>query len=171
MVPNDFHSLTRAPAEALVRLSTSGTAPGIEDLAGWEYRGWLCAGSLPGPVMRKHRKGFYRLARRGRLGGYNIPCHPGPARTPWVDRLRGPGSWRLGWFLVAEGDGSLLLDYSRDDRASLLSPVRGVREHLVQVRADDPTLLVSAIEILAGSQVRRIGMGIYERHTRSPLGI
>jgi hypothetical protein len=171
MVQHDFLSLTRAPAEALVRIASAGGPPGIEDLAGWEYRGWLAAGSLPGPVMRKHRKGFYRLARRGRIGGYNIPCHGGPAGSPWVDRLRGPGSWRLGWFLVAESGGALLLDYSREDRASLLSPIRGLREHLVQVREGDPTLLVSTIEVAAGRQVRRVGMGIYERHARSPVGI
>ena len=41
----------------------------------------------------------------------------------------------------------------------------------MQVRAGDPTLLVSTIEVVAGRQVRRLGMGIYERHTRSPLGI
>jgi hypothetical protein len=171
MVQHDFLSLTRAPAEALVRLASAGEPPGIEELAGWEYRGWLASGSLPGPLMRKHRKGFYRLARRGRLGGYNIPCHPGTPRAPWVDRLRGPGSWRLGWFLVVPGAHALVLDYSREDRAPRLSPVRGLREHLVQVRAGDPTLLVSTIEVVAGRQVRRLGMGIYERHTRSPLGI
>ncbi len=171
MVQHDFLSLTRAPAEVLVRLGAAAAAPAIEDLAGWEYRGWFTSGSLPGLLMRKHRKGFYRLARRGRLGGYNIPCHPGTTLTPWVDRLRGPGSWRLGWFLVAPGDGALLLDYSREDRAPALSPIRGVREHLVQVRPGDATLLVSTIEILAGRQVRRLGMGVYERHTRSPLGI
>ncbi len=171
MVQYDFLSLTRAPAEVLVRLASSGGAPVPEELAGWEYRGWFTAGSLPGLLVRKHRKGFYRLARRGRLGGYNIPCHPGTALTPWVDRLRGPGSWRLGWFLVATGQESLLLDYSREDRASALSPIRGLREHLVQVRAADPTLLVSTVEILAGRQVRTLGMGVYERHTRSPLGI
>lgn len=171
MLQYDFLSITRAPAEVLVRVVASGSAPALEDLAGWEYRGWFATGSLPGLLMRKHRKGFYRLARQGRLGGYNIPCHAGPATAPWVDRLRGPGSWRLGWFLVAPGEGSLALDYSRDDRASRLSPLRGVRERLVLARPDDPTLLVSAVEVQAGRQVRRIGMAVYERHTRSPLGI
>lgn len=171
----DFRSLCRASPEALVRAAASGIVPALASLEGWEFRGWYVAGSLPGLLMRKHRKGFYRLARAPGLGGYNVPCHPGSPDTPWIDRLGGPGSWRLGWFLVAEEPArrppSLLLDYSRADRAPRLSPLRALREHLVQVHPDDPGLLLSFMEICAGHQVRQAGMAVYEKHTRSPIGV
>jgi hypothetical protein len=170
-----FESLCRASPEALARAARAGAAPEPASLEGWEFRGWYAAGSLPGLLARKHRKGFYRLARAQGLGGYNVPCHPGGPDAPWIDRLRGPGSWRLGWFLVT-GTGprrppSLLLDYSRDGRAHPLNPLRAVREHLVQVSPDDPDLMLSLVEIHVGRQVRQAGMAVYERHALSPVGL
>jgi hypothetical protein len=140
----------------------------MESLVGWEFRGYYASGTLPGLLVSKHRKGFYRLARSSALAGYNIPCHRGSPGEPWVDRLRGPGSRRLGWFLVVEGPSGVVLDYSRAGRASALSPLRLARERLVSAGAD---LLISTVEIRVGPHVRHAGLGVYERYGRGPLGV
>ena len=69
---------------------------------------------------------------------------------------------------MVEGPGSVVLDSSRAGRASALSPLRLVRERLVEVHRD---LIVSSVEVRVGSHVRHAGLGIYERHGRSPLGV
>jgi len=171
MKTQSYLSMCRSTPEALLRAAASGIAPSPASLAGWEFRGWFTRGTFPALLAGKHRKGFYRLGRSPGLGGYNIPCHPGPPSTPWVDRLRGPGSWRLGWFLVVEEDGCLILDYSRAGKASPLSPLVPLRERLFQSSPDDPDHLLTILEIHVGRSVRRVSMGVYERHTRSPMGI
>jgi hypothetical protein len=171
MAGHDFSSLVRASPDVLMRAVRSGVRPEASGLVGWEFRGWFAAGSLPALAMRKHRKGFYRLARRARIGGYNIPCHPGGPDVPWVDRLRGAGSYRMAWFLVVEDDRSLVLDYGREGGAGPLNPLRLVRERLVQVHEHDPDLLVSTLEVRAGRSLRQVGAAVYGRQGRSPVGI
>jgi hypothetical protein len=161
-----FASLVRASPEAVLRAASLGREPDPSDLAGWELRGWYVPGSVPSLLARKHCKGFY--TSRGRLAGYNVPCHPGGPGEPWVDRLRGPGALRCAWFVAHPAEGHLELDYSRDGAAGRLDPLRLVRERLVEVA---PGLLVSTVLVRIGGSVREAGLGVYERHRRSPLGI
>ncbi len=174
----DFARLCSAPPRVVARALMEGGAPGLDALAGWEFRGWYSPPSLPSILLPKHRKGFYGLRDGGgaALGGYLVPCRRGNFRTPWVSILVGPGSARGGWFLASPASGgrypgSVVIDYGRAGRVPPWNPLGFVREYLVQPWPDDPDVLVSAVELRAGTDVRHLGTCVLERDGRSPVGL
>jgi hypothetical protein len=174
-----FDSLCIAPPEILTGTMGATVTPDPESLAGWEFRGFTPGDSPAALLLRKHRMGFYRLKnRRGStgLGGYVIPCHDGPPSGRWIDRLDGPGGWKLGWFTVEPGTGgrfprALTLDFSRGGRAPRFHPQNLVRQYLAQIHPDDPDLLVCALEVRAGRQVRHLGVSVLARDRLGTVGI
>jgi hypothetical protein len=174
-----FERLCHAPPQRLARALADAATPDPAALEGWEFRAFA-----PGPpplswLLPKHRKGFYRLREAVTptgLGGYVVPCHASSPREPWVDRLRGPGSWKTAWFLVRPAGpsrfaASLCLDYGRGGRAGRLRPERMVREYLLQPDRANDDLMISAVEARAGRQVRHLGYTVMVRDRRSLLGV
>lgn len=172
-----FLRLCATAEQELFGLFDGARTPDPDDLAGWEFRAFAPGDAGVAPLVRLHRQGFYRLKQvRGTgVGGYVIPCHPGSPGDPWVDRLRGPASWKTGWFVVdhprpGRFARALSLDFSRGGLVRPPNPLSYLRGHLVQP-SGDPDLLLGALQARAGNQVRHLGFCVLHRDRRTLVGL
>ena len=142
-----------------------GTAPAFRDLVGWEYGGANSIPALRLVGIRKFVKGFYRGPARASgpepfIQGYNIPVVTNGDHAPHVFVHGEKSPKRFGFYRVhrpVEGSrdaaypNGLLLDYSRGGNGPFGPPLR---DYLVQVYPDDPSLLLGkAYVALLGARV------------------
>lgn len=141
----------------------AGVAPAFDELAGWEFAG-LNTGRLPGLAgVRKFMKGFYLgpprahgpkgLAQPDRdrpLQGYNIPVRQNGIEAAHEPKPSAQTPKRFGFYRVYRVEpgqpfdrypNALMLDYGLGGNPAL-DPSRVLRDYLVQVYPDDPTLLL-----------------------------
>lgn len=143
--------LTALPRRALERLFCAGTAPSIDDLVGWEFRGVNPPALLRAIGAGRFVKGFVR----GELGaeGYNVLCSQGDWRRR---RFRGR-DLRHSWFRLVEASGRragcVLLDYAASARTARLSPARLFRDFLVHPDPDDRDVLLGKAYVQLGRLV------------------
>ena len=156
-----YRKLCLAPNEELERVLAAGTAPNLDDIAGFEFYGY---NTLPVTTLlgiRKFKKGFYaRKNGRTSHGGYNVKIKPGPLDSGWV--AGGPGGAYVGYFDVARvGQGAseskhpnaVLLDYGQDKRNSLVDG-SFLRDYIVQADPSEPDVLLGkAYAALGGARV------------------
>lgn len=170
---HSFLEICALPASAHEALFLGGIAPLLSDLAGWEFRGMNGGPMAPLLGIRRFIKGF-RAPDDGRadpsvIDGYNLwakqarsPKEPWIATDRWFPRLREPDPSaripRHGFYKVLPQRSrpndrryphALLLDYGLGDNP-WSNPARLLRDYLVQVYADDPSLLVGKAYVALG---------------------
>jgi hypothetical protein len=143
-----YETMARACNDELDGLMRSGTAPALESIAGWEFRGYNTL-PLTGVLgFRKFKKGFYRDERG--VAGYNVAVKGGPLSAPWVPRTRDGYPIRHALFRVEPAPGrdrecpypsSLLIDYAQGANPTY-DPSRLLRDYLAQPYPDDADLLL-----------------------------
>lgn len=133
----------------------SGAPPLLDDLVGWEFAGINCGATPDLLGIRKFKKGFYRGPARVSEGpepfvqGYNIDVvqdgvdKPHRAK-PSEEKPRRYGFYRVHKVVPGSKDSvypnSLLLDYGLGRNGFSITAI--LRDYLVQVYPDDPTLLL-----------------------------
>ena len=133
----------------------AGTPPKFEDLVGSEFAGMNC-GFMPRVLgIRKFVKGFYEGPARSAEGptpfvqGYNIDVRQNPITEPYVfktdlDKVKRYGFYRVHRVVSGAKDSvyanSVLLDYGLGGNGVSVTAL--LRDYLVQVYPDDPTLFL-----------------------------
>jgi hypothetical protein len=121
---------------------------------------------LPGWIVSitwlKFMKTFHRDPSTQRLRGWNVRIVQDGLDAPWTPQVRRNGTTRtFGHFEVVDTDGralpagtdrGLLIDYGAG-RGSALDPMRMVRDPVVAVNPDDPTLLLGWSYVRCGFNV------------------
>ncbi|MDY0063070.1 MAG: hypothetical protein RBU45_24905 [Myxococcota bacterium] len=169
--PFVYETLAVAPADVLEEVLRRGTTPALDDLAGWEYRGYNTPDVTRLLGIRKFKKGFYRSPEGppAQIAGYNVKIRQnGSLLLPWEDLLVRDAPVRFGWYDVypvrlGEEDNrypdALLLNYGSSPKNPPLDPSRLLRDYLVQVYPDDPELLLG--KAMAALGVFRVCVGYF----------
>lgn len=150
-----IEALLPLPASALRQRLRQGHAVEPDALAGHRYRGVSLG--LPAWVDRlawkTFEKAFHLDLDRGVVRGWNVRLEQTGLDGPVVARRRGGGPFTFGHFHVlrpeggVEGvSGAVMLDYGPGGNP-LLDPTALVRDPLVALRPDDPTLLLGCSHV------------------------
>ena len=155
-----------------------GVTPELEDLAGWQFQGWNSSPVAGVIGCRRYIKGFFSEEEMGGehafLWGYNVWVRQtGTPRDAWIPSQRWfpiPGERpperprRHGIYKVTHAKDSatdhehpraLLLDYGEGDNP-LTHMGRLLRDYMVQVYEDDPTLLMGMVYAAVGRERVRL---------------
>lgn len=162
-----LEELLSSSQAALAERLLGGHAIDPEALAGWLYRGVSLG--LPGWVDRlawkTFAKTFHRDGPGAPLRGWNVRLRQGPLDAPLEPlRTRSGAPRSFGHFTVVPLPPAgglplplrrgLLLDYGRGANR-LLDPVRRLRDPLVALHPDDPTLLLGGSWLALGRRWRK----------------
>lgn len=170
-----FLALGRRPRRELERTLLGGSAPSLDGLVGWEFRGMNTPAWALLLGIRKFVKGFYR-APDGGVYGYNCPVVQDRLEQPWRTKPDDTHPRRFGFYSVEHVDATardnaylhaVLLDYSRGPTA-IYDPSRGLRDYLVQVAPDDPDLLLGKAYIALGPGRLAVSFFVLERFRAAP---
>ncbi len=159
----DFAALWDAPLARVEELFLGGTTPQPSEIAGWEYQGANLARVAPLLRIRRFTKGFLPLAGgvsgAAIIDGYNVWVEQeGGPRDGWIPLVRHGKPWRHGFYQVVSVDRraldsrythALLIDYGLGTNP-WHHPARLLRDYVVQVYPDDPTLLVGKAYVALG---------------------
>ncbi len=147
-----YEAICNASSRELEALLLAGVPPALEDLAGWEFRGFNTNPAAELIRIRKFKKGFSWDPRDSRsLHGYNVKVRQNGLLNPWIPKLEQGEPIRHAPFIVypvrpAERDNrypnALLLNYWAAPGRPLLDPSLVLRDYLVQVYPDDRDLFV-----------------------------
>lgn len=145
----DFYSLCNATDDELERVMKTGVMPDLEELAGWECKGWNTKDITYLIFNKKFKKGFVKKADGDGVEGYNVVVVQNQLGEPWIDKLKGNDSIRHSYYEVYpvkldEVDhrypNAMMLNYGTSKHNFALNPSRFLRDYLVQVYADNPEL-------------------------------
>ncbi len=172
----DYLSLATSSGDFLEEVLRSGKAPDLDEIAGWEFKGFNTM-DLTGLIgIRKFKKGFYRDGDAVR--GYNVKVEQGGGLLdPWVDIVKKGDSVKHGWYDVYpvrpeevddEYPDSVLLNYA-SERNPRADPSRFLRDYLVQVNPDDQDLLLGKAYVALGSKRVFVSFFVLERENPSSL--
>lgn len=154
-----FEAICREERAVHEALFEEGTLPELEAIAGWQYQGWnlsFVAGLIG---IRRFTKGLQTPAPGApETDGYNLWIRQtGQPEDRWV-----PSSpKRHGFYKVRPSaqcgaadnvhPHAMFLDYGRGGNP-WHQPSRFLRDYLVQVNADDPTLLIGKAYVALGAK-------------------
>jgi hypothetical protein len=147
-----YEAICMASSSELEALLRGGVTPALDDLAGWEFRGFNTNPAAELIRIRKFKKGFRWNPRDPtELLGYNVKVRQNGLLNPWIPRLQQGEPIRHAPFAVhpvraSDRDnrypGCLLLDYWAAPGRPWLDPSIVLRDYLVQVYPDDNNLYV-----------------------------
>ena len=162
----DFAALWEAAPATLEEIFLRGSTPHAADIAGWEYRGRNHAPIAEVIRVKRFTKVFSPLPPAPTvnpapvISGHNLWVEQaGGPRDPWIPLTREGRPWRHGWYEVVPVDPrtvdgryphALLIDYGRGANP-WHHPTRVLRDYVVQVYPDDPSLLVGKAYAALGS--------------------
>jgi hypothetical protein len=145
-----YQTLCTSSSSELEALLLEGLTPTLEDLSGWEFRGFNVSPAAELIRSRKFKKGFQPDPRDGAgLLGYNVKVRQNGILNPWIPVLEQGEPVRHAPFAVypvrlAERDNlyprALLLNYAAAPGRPLVDPSILLRDYLVQVYPDDQDL-------------------------------
>ncbi len=180
---HDFAALWDAPRATLEELFLRGATPRAADVAGWEYQGHNHARIAAVIRVRRFTKVFSPLVTAGApdapvvISGHNLWVRQaGGPRDRWIPLTRDGRPWQHGNYEVVAVDPggvdrryphALLIDYGRGSNP-WQHPARLLRDYVVQVYADDPTLLVGKAYVALGSL--RVLAGHFTMQRVAPAG-
>ncbi len=180
----DYVALALADNQTLEQAMRMGSQPRMEDLAGWEFRGYNTL-DLTGLLgFRKFKKGFYSPrpieGTIEKLQGYNVQVVQTPLGDPWIDRIKSGQAIRHAWYrchpvrmtdVDCRYPNAVLINYDCEDN-NPLDPSKRLRDYVVQVYPDDPDLLLGkAYVALAGPLRLFVSYFILGRNNPSPLHV
>ncbi len=171
-MPRRLEDLARLSARELGRVFHDGTLPDVQELLGWEYRGYNQPFITQVLGFRKFKKGFYE--RDGACWGYNVPVVQNGLEGAWKCRPSDDAPKRFGFYSVrslepgstaGKESGCLLLDYS--DGSNGFFEGSFLRDYVRRVDGDDDLLLGKAYSSVARAQLFPTFF-IIERDRRAP---
>jgi hypothetical protein len=160
-----------------------GTQPDLDQLAGWEFRGYNTPEFAALLGIKKFKKGFYKdagvtVAQPRAIQGYNVKIAPQNALgEPWMDVMKGEGSCKFGWYNVYPVDlgetdskypNAVLINYD-SPKNFRLDPTRQLRDYLVQVYPDNQDLYLGKAFVALGPVRLFVSYFVLERSNRSSL--
>jgi hypothetical protein len=177
-MPHTYRSLCHASARDLEAALRSGRRPNLEDLAGWEFRGFNTPFFTKLLGIRKFKKGFYRTAQtpEGVLEGYNVRTEQSDFEAPWVDVIKGGAPVRHGFYrVVSPGPqdpylNAVLIDYAQGQNP-VYDPTRLLRDYLVQVEPDNRDLFLGKAFLALWPKPLFVSYFVLERFGPSPLHV
>jgi hypothetical protein len=170
-----YEALCRAPESTLETLMLRGTAPRLEQLQGYEFRGFNVHPGAEIIRSRKFKKGFY--AEPGvddLLQGYNVRVAQNGLLNPWIDVLRRGEPIRefpYEAYPVRQGvddryPQSLFLDYGLASK-SALDPSMYLRDYLAQVYLDNADLFIGRAFYALGPVWLPLSYMVLERYNKA----
>ena len=144
-----YEELARSSNHTLEEVFDSGTAPSLEALVGYEWRGYNMALLVRLLGIQKFIKGFFLL--NGRSEGYNIPVQQNGLTGPWIHKPGIKNPKRYAFYVVTRVDTTsqdnlypqaLLLNYGASPRNPRRAVERLLRDYLVQPDPHNPELLL-----------------------------
>lgn len=169
-----YRKLATSARADLVRAFDLGEPPAVENLLGYEYRGYNHTRSAELLRIRKFIKVFYPDAD-GRPFGCNTPVKQNGLEGEWLPRPSAERPKRYAFFKVTGPDpaasdpftrGGLLLDYGRGGNKPY-DVARILRDYLVRVDpGSDELLLGTAFFVLGG---RRLARTFFVIERRGPI--
>jgi hypothetical protein len=149
-----YVSLAKSGDRDLEFVFRSGTAPALESLAGYEFKGYNTPFITQIIGIRKFKKGFFvdfgQSPDKGEISGYNVVVQQNPIDKPWVAKPSEENPKRHSFYRVyrvrqAERDNlypnALLLNYGLGGNA-VWNPAGLLRDYLVQVDPANKDLLL-----------------------------
>lgn len=154
-----FASITEQKRAVHEELFQRGTLPDMNVISGWQYQGWNLSLMALMMGIRRFTKGLQTNTTgsgdNAELNGYNL----------WIKQQGGPNdTWvpsaphRHGFYKVSRSALSrtefkhphaLLLDYGRGGNP-WYQPAKVLRDYIVQVYPNDPTLLIGKAYVALG---------------------
>src|SRR5262245_58007164 len=131
-----FESLARQPKHVLEEVLRSGAAMKVEDVVGFEFKGWNLNPMTSILRVRKFKKGFYRDKKTNIAWGYNVRVRQGRINEPWVPLPSEDHPKRFYFFGVtdpAPGNrypNALVVNYSRWPGNRPINPVRYIVDYI-----------------------------------------
>lgn len=161
--------LWRMSRRELVDVMASGADIDPDAIADKEYRGVsLGLGALVERLTWKTFRKVFCRDEAGGVRGWNVRIEQTGLAPPFRPRTRGGRPESFGHYEVELAPRGLCLDYGR--YAGALDPLRFVRDPLVAVRRDDPTLLVGTT-LLALPGVRVATPSFFTLELDGPLSL
>ena len=145
--------------------------PDLERLAGWEFRGTNAPAWARLLGIKKFVKGMYR-DDHGDVYGYNCPVVQNGLDEPWITKPDDQAPKRFGFYRVEPVDPTsrdnaylhaVLLDYGRGGN-KVWDPMRGLRDYVVQVDANNDDLFLGKAYYAVGPARVTSNFFILERH-------
>lgn len=172
-----FPRLAQMSLSELKEVFDNGETPDVNELQGWEFRGWNVGKITRLLGFQKFRKGF--LPSDGGLHprqcmGYNVIVEQNGLRDPHLALPDELNPKRHGYYLATPCEvygqenlhpHALLLDYGRGEGDDpFYHPARLLRDYLVQVEAGNPDLYLGVAYLALGPTRVFSGYFVLERY-------
>jgi hypothetical protein len=174
--PHTFEGLIEAGNDRLGQLMLTGATPTIDEVIGYEYRGYNAQVLTTILGTRKFKKGFFGRAGEGRAWGYNMPVEQNGKDAPWraVPDEENPRRYYFFGVLPAGAPSydkryphALIIDYSLWSDYSPLNPVKNTVDYLVHPDPRNRDLILGKSDFVNGPVRFFLGFFILERHNKS----
>lgn len=170
-----FDALTTLDKKELDRIMDEGRAPEIEDVLGYEFRGWNLQEATKLLGTRKFKKGFFGDPGKGYAWGYNVPVKQNAKDEPWISEPNDDDPKRYFFFKVFPASAaddpkypnSLVVDYRKWDEYFFLNPVRFTVDYLVYPNPSNHDLILGISYLEAGPVRPFMGYFVLERYNQS----
>jgi len=156
-----FEALAQMSMEELEQLMVEGMAPQIDDVLGYEFRGYNVRWAAKLIGNSKFKKGFFGTQSDKYAWGYNVLIEQNALDEPWIARPSDARPKRHFFFKIYPGSASstvrytnsLVVDYGQWGEYFFLNPVGYMKDYLVFPYPDNRDLMVanSYIESPIGS--------------------
>jgi hypothetical protein len=171
-----FEELTELSNKRLGELMRTGSTPKIEEVVGYEFRGYNVPWATKLMGTKKYKKGFYAQPGVSAYAwGYNVPVVQNRKTEPWLAVPNEANPRRYFFFKVfpAGTPGydkkmahALIIDYSKW-RYFFLNPIQRTLDYLVFPYPENRNLMVGRSDFFAGRIHFPMGYLILERHNKS----
>ena len=174
-----YESLAKSSDKDLEYVLRQGVTPGLEDLVGFEFKGYNLPFITQVLGFRKFKKGFFldfgQTVEGGMVSGYNVVVNQNGLEDPWVASPSEENPKRHGFYRVyrvrpSEKDNfypnALLLNYGIGDNP-ILNPARLLRDYLVQVDPANKDLLLGKAYFALGPARAFPSFFVLERYNES----
>lgn len=172
-----FNELTELNRTQLDELLHRGSTPKIEEVIGYEFRGYNLQAATKIIGTRKFKKGFYAAeAAANHAWGFNMPIVQNGKNAPWqaVPNEVNPRRYFFFKVLPAGAPGyerrlahTLIVDYSKWRGYFVLNPARYTVDYLVHPDPENRDLLVGRSDFVMGPIRFFMGYFILERYNKS----
>lgn len=170
-----FDELTKLSNKQLDPFMVEGTAPQLEDVVGYDFRGWNINPATKISGTRKFKKGFFGDPAVGHIWGYNVPTEQNGMNGPWNAKPNENNPRRYFFYKVftaksvahKKHPNSLIVHYAKWGEYFFLNPVKYTVDYLVYPDPDNRDLMVGKAYFEIGPIKFFAGYFILERHNQS----